>query len=112
MGPLLPAPSQRCGYCEEGSYASDCVTGAENDVGENRIKHRIIVTQTHFWIYLQYHVRLFFIWLFHFFSPVYAVVKQTPELVFHTTQSDCLVISVNVQYTHRTSNLTITNSAL
>ena len=25
----------------------------------------------------------------NFFSPVYAVVKQTPVLVFHTTQSTC-----------------------
>ena len=41
------------------------------------VKHRVSVTQTHFWKYRQYHVRLFFIC---FFSPVYAFVKQTPVL--------------------------------
>ena len=32
--------------------------------------------------------------VFHFFSPVYAVMKQRPVLVFHTTQSTCKEISV------------------
>ena len=41
------------------------------------IKLRAIVTQTYFQKYWQYHVRLFFICFFYFFSLVYAVVKQT-----------------------------------
>ena len=32
------------------------------------VEHRVIATQTHFRGYRQYHVHLFFIWLFYFFS--------------------------------------------
>ena len=58
------------------------------------VKHWAIA-QTHFRRYRQYNVRLFFfIWFFKFFSPVNAVVKQTPVLSFHTTQRACKEISV------------------
>ena len=46
------------------------------------VKHRAIVTQTHFRRYRHYHVHL----LVYVFSGKYAVVKQTPVLTFHTTQ--------------------------
>ena len=36
----------------------------------------------------------FVIWFFNFFSPVNAVVKQTPVLSFHTTQRACKEISI------------------
>ena len=63
------------------------------DSCDNVIKdrHRTIVTQIHLRRHQQYHVRLFFI---KFFSPVNAVVKQTPVLAFHTTQRACLEIIV------------------
>ena len=51
-------------------------------------KHRTIA-QTHFRRYRQYHVRLFFLFGFLIFSPVNAVVKQTPVLSVHTTQRAC-----------------------
>ena len=54
------------------------------------VKHRTIVTQTHFRRYRQYHVRL----LIYVFSGKYAVVKPTPVLPFHTTQRACWEISV------------------
>ena len=51
------------------------------------VLHGTIVTQTHFWRYLQYHIRLFF------FS-MNAAAKQTPVLVFHAIQNTSQEISV------------------
>ena len=69
--------------------------------GTSDVKHRAIVIQTQFRRYRQYHIRLFFM-----FSPVYAVVKQTPVLSFQRTQRR------NAHYGHRTINLAIISSAL
>ena len=82
------------------------------------VKHRaIIVTQTHFWRCRLYHVRLFF----RLFSPVYAVVNQAPVL-FSTPHKEPVrklalsffprIQRCNAHFGHRTSNLTITCSAL
>ena len=63
---------------------------------------------------------VFFLFVLYF-SLVFADMKQALKLVFHTTQSTRWEISIKclsqghndvMQYEHRTSNLTITNSPL
>ena len=46
------------------------VTGVESNIGESRIKHKVIVIQIYFRRYRQYHVSLFFFVFFFFFSGI------------------------------------------
>ena len=71
------------------------------------VKPWAVVTQNHFGD-SDNDMSAYFYLVILFFTPVYAVVKETPVVAFQPRKAP---VSINAQYKHQTRNFPIANSA-